>query len=107
MCIRDRIKVDIDAQQAEGIYANLAFCHLSPSEFILDFARMTPGPPRAKIHSRIILTPQAAKAVHRLLGENVKRYEDQYGEITLPGQQAPHNPIGFMPGQDPSAPEPR
>ena len=46
-----QIKVDIDAKDVEGIYSNLAFLHLSPSEFILDFARLMPGPPAAKVHS--------------------------------------------------------
>jgi hypothetical protein len=89
-----QIKVDIDPQVVEGTYSNLAFCHLSPSEFILDFARLMPGPPQARIHSRIILTPQAAKAVHRLLQENLHRFEEQYGEIRMAGSDA-HSPIGF------------
>ena len=89
-----QIKVDIDPQVVEGTYSNLAFCHLSPSEFILDFARLMPGPPQAKIHSRIILTPQAAKAVHHLLEENLKRFEEQNGEIRMAGTDAA-SPIGF------------
>ncbi len=92
-----QIKVDIDPKEVEGTYSNLAFCHLSPSEFILDFARLMPGPPQAKVHARIILTPQAAKAVSRLLEENVKRYEKQHGEIHLPGTGA-SSPIGFAAG---------
>ncbi len=92
-----QIKVDIDPKEVEGTYSNLAFCHLSPSEFILDFARLMPGPPQAKVHARIILTPQAAKAVSRLLEENVRRYEKQHGEIHLPGGGS-SNPIGFAAG---------
>jgi len=89
-----QIKVDIDPQVVEGTYSNLAFCHLSPSEFILDFARLMPGPPQAKVHSRIILTPQAAKAVTRLLQDNVKRFEEQNGEIKMAGSDHAA-PIGF------------
>lgn len=91
-----QIKVDIDGKDAEGVYSNLAFLHLSPSEFILDFARIMPGPARAKVHSRVILTPQAAKAVLRLLDDNVKKYEEQHGEIRGPGAHAGQNPIGFQ-----------
>jgi hypothetical protein len=97
-----QIQVDIDAKDADGTYSNLAFLHLSASEFILDFARIMPGTPRAKVHSRIILTPQAAKAVLRLLDDNVKRFEAQHGEIRNlrgPGQ----SPIGFQPAEDPSS----
>ena len=89
-----QIKVDIDPQVVEGTYSNLAFCHLSASEFILDFARLMPGPPQAKVHSRIILTPQAAKAVARLLQDNVKRFEEQNGEIKMAGSDHAA-PIGF------------
>jgi hypothetical protein len=93
-----QIKIDLDPSEAEGIYSNLAFLHLSPSEFILDFARLMPGPARAKVHSRIILTPQAAKAVARLLEENVRRYEEQHGEIRLPGAGPSSASIGFHSG---------
>ena len=93
-----QIKIDLEPSEAEGIYSNLAFLHLSPSEFILDFARLMPGPPRAKVLSRVILTPQTAKAVARLLDENVRRYEEQHGEIRLPGSAQNAAPIGFHSG---------
>lgn len=96
-----QIKVDIDPEHAEGIYSNLAFLHLSPSEFILDFARIMPGPPQAKVLSRVILTPQAAKAVHRLLEVNIKKYEEQYDEIPGPGGENDTSRIGFHTGADP------
>lgn len=95
---QQQIQIDIDAKDAEGIYSNLAFLHQSPSEFILDFARIMPGAPRAKVHSRVILTPQAAKAVLALLSDNVKRYEKQHGEIhTQKGGNAAT--IGFQPAE--------
>ena len=98
---QQQIQIDIDPKDAEGTYANVAFLHQSPAEFIVDFARIMPGAPRAKVHSRIIMTPRAAKAVLRMLEENVKRFEAQHGEI----DSAPSNqPIGFQsnpPGQGP------
>ena len=93
-----QIKIDLEPHEAEGIYSNLAVLHLSPSEFILDFARLMPGPARAKVHSRIILTPQTAKAVARLLDENVRRYEEQHGEIRVPGVSPTGPSIGFHSG---------
>jgi hypothetical protein len=96
-----QIQINLDDKEAEGVYSNLAFCHLSPSEFVVDFARIMPGAKRAKVHSRIILTPQAAKAVARLLSENVKRFEEQNGEIKLPGGAGQPAPIGFAaPGDE-------
>ena len=90
-----QIQVDIDAGAADGIYSNVAFLHQSAAEFILDFGRIMPGAPRAKVHSRIILTPRAAKAVLRLLEDNVKRFEKQHGEID---SQSANAPIGFQTG---------
>jgi hypothetical protein len=102
-----QIKVDIDPADADGIYSNLAFLHLSPSEFILDFARIMPGPPRAKVLSRVILTPQAAKAVSRLLEVNIKKYEDQHGEIRGPGGEQDGGRIGFHTGAVPGEDDPK
>ena len=92
-----QIQVDIDADRAEGIYSNLAFLHLSPSEFILDFARLLPGVPKAKVHARVVLTPAGAKALLRSLGDNVERFEKTHGEIRLPGPHEQPGPIGFNP----------
>lgn len=96
-----QIQIDIDPKDAEGIYANVAFLHQSPAEFILDFARIMPGAPRAKVHSRIIMTPRGAKAVLRMLEDNVKRFEAQHGEIDT---QPSNAPIGFQTNQPGSPP---
>lgn len=95
-----QIQVDIDADRAEGIYSNLAFLHLSPSEFILDFARLMPGTKRAKVQSRIILTPQGAKGLLGLLQANVKNYEEKHGEIH-DARASGTQPIGFQSGAEP------
>ena len=77
------LQIQIDEQTAQGIYANLAIVQHSPSEFILDFVFINPGQPVAKVRSRIILTPDHAKRLHKALGENLSHYESQFGEIKL------------------------
>lgn len=89
-----RIEVELPAAEAEGIYSNLAFITHSPSEFIIDFARLLPGLPKAKVFTRVILTPQNAKALHKTLGVNLERYENSHGEIRLPGHSE-GNEMGF------------
>lgn len=92
-----RITVDLGEKEAEGIYSNLTLIANSPAEFILDFARIVPGLPKSKVHARIIMTPQAAKALHRSLGQNLERFENQHGEIKLAGQPDPaQGGIGFQ-----------
>jgi len=90
-----RISVDLGATEAEGIYANFALITHSPSEFIIDFARMMPGLAKGKIFARIVMTPQNAKALHKTLGLNLERFENSHGEIKLPGKGGP-NEIGFQ-----------
>ena len=68
----------------------------SPHEFILDFARLVPGLPKSKVHARIIMTPQSAKALQKSLAVNVERFEQTYGEIKLAGQPNQGPNIGFQ-----------
>ncbi len=92
---QQRITLDLGEKEAEGIYANFTLITHSPAEFILDFARLVPGLPKSKVHARIIMTPQAVKALHQSLGTNLERFETQYGEIKLAGQPNPGQNIGF------------
>jgi hypothetical protein len=89
-----QINMELGEKESEGIYANLALITHSPSEFIIDFARILPGVPKAKVHARIVMTPHHAKLLSRALGENIGKFEDQYGKITIAG--APERTIGFQ-----------
>ena len=81
----------------EAIYSNFALITHTPAEVIIDFARVLPNTPKAKIYARILMTPLSAKLLLRALGENVENYEKQFGEIKTPehafGPQ--HEPMGF------------
>ena len=79
---------------AEGVYANLAMIAHSNSEFVVDFIRMMPGVPKAKVKSRIILTPEHAKRLMQALADNVTKFESQFGEIKLE-QDGPKIPMNF------------
>ncbi len=92
-----RITLDLGEKEAEGIYSNLTLISNSPAEFILDFARLVPGMAKSKVHARIIMTPQAVKALHKSLGANIERFEGLHGEIKLAGQPGQDGPgIGFQ-----------
>jgi len=77
----NQINIEISDEVGEGIYSNLAIITHSPAEFIIDFVKMMPGVPKAKVKSRIILTPQHAKRLFKALKENVSKYEAAHGEI--------------------------
>ena len=82
----------------EAVYSNFALITHSPSELIVDFARILPNVPKAKVYARIIMTPMHAKLLQRALSENIENYEKQYGEIKTPNQGfgPPQQPIGFV-----------
>jgi hypothetical protein len=81
MAQQPAINIEISEETAEGIYANLAIISHSNAEFVVDFIRMMPNVPKAKVKSRIILTPQHAKRLLLALKENVQKYEMQFGKI--------------------------
>jgi len=90
-----QINIELGEKEAEGIYSNLAIISHSPAEFIIDFTRIFPGVPKAKVHSRIIMTPQHTKLFLNAMKENIQRFENQYGEIII--QNDPNSGgIGFQ-----------
>lgn len=82
-----QVSIELPEDLAQGIYSNLAVVNHSPTEFVLDFISMMPGMPKAKVKSRVILTPQHAKRLLTALNENVKKYQSQYGDIKDTGKQ--------------------
>ncbi|MFT7250190.1 MAG: hypothetical protein ACI9DJ_000825 [Algoriphagus sp.] len=76
-----QINIELSDEMAEGVYANLAMIAHSNSEFVIDFIRLMPGVPKAKVKSRIILTPDHAQRLLQALQENIEKYENNFGEI--------------------------
>ncbi len=78
---KNQLNIELTEEIADGTYCNLAIITHSNAEFILDFVRVLPGIPKAKVKSRIVLTPQHAKRLLRALNENVNRFESLHGPI--------------------------
>ena len=89
-----QLNIELGEKEAEGIYSNLAIITHSPAEFVIDFTRVVPGAPKAKVHARIITTPQHAKMLMRALKDNIDKFESKFGEIKIEGHQTPQ--FGFM-----------
>ncbi len=68
----------------EAVYTNFALITHSPSEVIIDFARVLPNMPKAKVYARMVLTPMNAKLLLKALADNLGKFEKQYGEIVIP-----------------------
>ncbi|HQX44708.1 MAG: DUF3467 domain-containing protein [Saprospiraceae bacterium] len=80
----NEINIELSEKVSEGVYSNLAIISHSHSEFVLDFIRLMPNIPKAKVKSRIILTPQHAKRLLKALADNVSKFENQFGTIQDP-----------------------
>ncbi len=88
----NQFQIELKEDIAEGTYSNLAIIAHSTSEFVIDFVRMMPGVTKAKVKSRIVMTPEHAKRLALALQDNLIKYENQFGEIRLPERG------GYIPG---------
>jgi len=90
----NQLNIELSEEVAEGIYSNLAIITHSSSEFVLDFIRVMPGVPKAKVKSRIVLTPEHAKRLLNALQDNLEKFETVHGRIKI--QQEPSGfPMNF------------
>ncbi|MBN2669746.1 MAG: DUF3467 domain-containing protein [Bacteroidales bacterium] len=88
-----QINIELDETVAEGTYSNLAVITHSHSEFVFDFVRMMPGVPKAKVKSRIIMTPEHAKRLMMALQDNIRKFEQMNGNIKI--DASPMMPLNF------------
>ncbi len=78
-----QIQVELPAE-LEAVYSNFAIINHSPSEIIIDFARLLPNMSKARVHGRVIMTPLNAKLLLVALEDNLNKFEKRFGEIRMP-----------------------
>ncbi|MBC8278186.1 MAG: DUF3467 domain-containing protein [FCB group bacterium] len=98
---KQQIQVNLGEEVAEGVYANLAAITHSPSEMVIDFIRIMPGLPKAKVQSRVIMTPQNAKSFSKAIADNIEKFEEKFGEIKIASQDDQRH-FGFNPSPEQS-----
>ncbi|MDP6908262.1 MAG: DUF3467 domain-containing protein [Flavobacteriales bacterium] len=76
-----QLSIELTEEMADGVYSNLAIITHSAAEFVVDFIKVMPGVPKAKVKSRIVLTPEHAKRFMRALQDNVTKFEKEHGPI--------------------------
>lgn len=91
---KNQINIELSEEVAEGVYSNLAMIAHSNSEFVIDFIRLMPGLPKAKVKSRIVITPEHARRLLIALKENIENYERNFGPIKTT-EEGPHFPMNF------------
>ena len=83
------LQLQVDDDVAQGAYSNLVLINHTENEFVLDFAFMAPGSPRAKVRARIISSPRHTKRLLRALQKNIERFEERFGEIDAGEEEEP------------------
>lgn len=91
---QNQINIELSEEIAEGIYSNLAMIAHSNSEFVIDFIKLMPGVPKARVKARVVVTPEHAKRLLGALKENIDKYEANFGTIKQT-QGAPKFPMNF------------
>ena len=89
------IQIEVPADEMQGRYANLAVITHSPNDFFLDMILLAPNTPKARVQSRIIMTPENAKQLLIALNENIRKYESTFGQITPRSPGNGNGPINF------------
>lgn len=81
-----QFQIDLPQEVAAGVYSNFAIISHSSSEFVIDFAALVPGVPKAGVRSRVLMAPEHVKRLLGALQDNVLRYEKEFGKIQIPNQ---------------------
>jgi len=84
-----KIQLQMDDAIAQGMYTNLVLINHSENEFLLDFAFLQPGNPRARVCARMISSPRHTKRLLRALQKNLERYEARFGVIDVGEEDEP------------------
>ena len=85
------IQVKASDDMLKGLYANMVQVGHTGEEFVLDFMNLLP--PAGQLVSRVIVSPSHYKRLLSAMQENLKRYEEEYGTISL--AVVPEKKIGF------------
>lgn len=89
------LNIELTEEVAEGVYSNLAIITHSNSEFVIDFVRVMPGVPKARVKSRVVLNPQHAKRLLHALSDNIHKFEAHHGTIKESEGMGGAIPMGF------------
>ena len=96
---QQQIQIEVPADEMQGKYANLAMITHGPNDFFIDMILMAPNMPKARVQSRIIMTPENAKNLMAALADNLRKYEATFGEIK---PRQPKGPQGGLKGDLPN-----
>jgi hypothetical protein len=86
-----QLNIELPSDIANGVYSNLVIVSHSNAEFVIDFVQVLPGTPKAEVRSRVIMTPYHAKRFMLAMEDNIDKFEDSFGEISIPELEMSNN----------------
>jgi hypothetical protein len=84
-----QVKIELDAETAQGMYINMAMVNHNESEFTLDFIYVQPQEPKGKVRARVISSPKHTKRLLLALQDAIAGYERKFGTIDVSGTPVP------------------
>ena len=78
-----QIKIEFNEDNTNIEYSNFVVVTHSAAEFVLDFIRVLPGMAKARVKSRVIMSPMHVKTLMFALQDNIKKYEATLYDIII------------------------
>ena len=95
--VQGQVQIKADEKELQGQYSNLVMIHHNLEEFTMNFIYIFPNGAQGKLLNSMIVSPGHAKRIWRALGENLARYEAQFGSIKeSPEGSTPAPNVGFV-----------
>jgi hypothetical protein len=94
--VQGQVQIKADEKELQGEYSNLVMIHHNLEEFTLNFIYIFPNGAQGKLLKSMIVSPGHAKRIFRALGENIARYEAQFGTIKEMPEGGPTPNVGFV-----------
>ena len=88
---KQEIKVNFPPDFKGGAYANNMMVSHSKNEFVMDYIML--HQPVGVVTSRVITSPSQMKRIISALQDNLKKYEQKFGEIQVDESLKVHNNI--------------
>ena len=88
------MRVKMPDEIKRGAYCNLMIVSHTKEEFIMDF--ILASPPEPVVTARVIMSPGHMKRTISALGENLAKYEKQFGKIEAAPEPETKGKIGFV-----------
>src|SRR5438045_9102861 len=76
-----QMQIKADEKELQGLYSNLMMIHHNVEEFTLNFVYIFPNGTQGKLLASVIVSPGHATRIWRALGENISRYQSQFGSL--------------------------